>query len=225
MIDERRPDDPIRMYVRSGPMAASAEFVERTMRPIPRMRQRDSWRIRLERLGRPVSALAGAAATIVLVVAGLAVLADRSDTGTAPTPPPGPARPTFELDLAGSRVGAYRDDPTAATATCHEAGDGSWRLLYGGGDPYVSLDLLVVPGTQGDPSVAAEITAGPTYVRFDPDLVRGGDPAGRSTASVEILASPGGTTFIVEATTPDRTSGLDGGPVEVRLTAVCPDDP
>ena len=30
MIEERRPDDPIRLWVRDGPMVASSEFVERT---------------------------------------------------------------------------------------------------------------------------------------------------------------------------------------------------
>jgi hypothetical protein len=211
--------------VRSGPMAAPAEFVERTMRPVPRMRQRGSWRIRLERLGRPVSVLAGAALAIALVVAGFGMLMSRSGPGTSPTPTADRSRPTFQLDLAGSRVGAYRDDPAAPTATCRQAGDGSWRLLYGGGDPYVTLDLLVVPRTDATPSVAAEIMAGPTYVRFDPDLVRGGDPAGRSEASVEIRPGPGATTFVVQATTPDRTSGTDGAPVEVQLTAICPDRP
>jgi hypothetical protein len=220
MIDERRPDDPIRQWVRDGPMVASTEFVERTMRPIPRMRQRSSWRVRLARIAGPASGLAGAAAAVVLVVAGLSALSGGFDAGATPVPTADPSRPTFQLELTGSQIGSYRDDPTAATATCRQASDGSWRLLYGGGVPYVSIDLLVVPDADV-PAAAAEIFAGPAYLRFDPGLVRGGDPAGRSEASVDIQTGGDTTTFVVTATTPDRTTGVDGEPIEVTLTVVC----
>jgi hypothetical protein len=223
MIEERRPDDPIRLWVRDGPMIASTEFVDRTMRPIPRMRQRSSWRVRLARIGGPVSGLAAAAMAIVLVVAGLSAWSGGFDAGATPVPSPDASRPTFQLELQGSQVGSYRDDPTAATATCRQAGDGSWRLLYGGGDPYVSIDLLVVPDPAGGSAdAAAEIYAGPAYFRFDPGLVRGGDPAGRSEASVDIQPGIDATTFVVDATTPDRTTGVDLAPIDVSLTVVCP---
>ena len=38
MTDDRRADDAVRAWLRSGPEAATAEFVERTLRPIPHMR-------------------------------------------------------------------------------------------------------------------------------------------------------------------------------------------
>ena len=76
MNENHRSDDIVRAWVRSGPEQASAEFVERTLRPVPRMRQRRSWRILLERGSRPVLAGAGAVAVVVLI-AGLGLLAVR----------------------------------------------------------------------------------------------------------------------------------------------------
>ena len=45
MNENHRNDDIVRAWVRSGPEQASADLVERTLRPVPRMRQRRSWRI------------------------------------------------------------------------------------------------------------------------------------------------------------------------------------
>ena len=47
MIDDRHTDSKIKAWMQAGPDRASAEFVERTLTPIPRMRQRRSWRIAL----------------------------------------------------------------------------------------------------------------------------------------------------------------------------------
>ena len=72
MNENHRSDDIVRAWVRSGPEQASADLVERTLRPVPRMRQRRSWRMLLERVSRPVLAGAGAVAVVAVLVVGSA---------------------------------------------------------------------------------------------------------------------------------------------------------
>ena len=232
----RSPDQRVVDFLRSGPDAAPADFVEATLRPIPRMRQRRSWRIWLEGIVQPianhVSAVVGLAIVVVgvAVVAGLPGLAGVGEPSASP-----PTEPRFELTIrtgpdAGDYLtpgaGSYAGDPTASLNLCSQAADGSWRYLYAGGSPYGSLDLLI--GSNADQigasdDVAAEIEAGGTYVRFDPSVIRGGDQPGRSEASLIIEERDGSTTFVVSALTPDRTSGEDGPMLQVDLTVTCPD--
>jgi len=226
MNENQRNDDIVRAWVRSGPELASADFVERTLRPVPRMRQRRSWRILLERLSGPVLAGAGAVALVAVLIVGIAGLGGlRGVGGPVPTPSPSPSKPTFQLTVSGGPgTGTYSADPATSLNLCTHATDGSWRLLYGGGTPYVNLDVLVgpqaaQPGHASD--VAAEINAGPGYVRFDPGILRGGDAKGRSTASVVVSPSAGATTFTVTATTPD-VSNNEVGTVDIELTVTCP---
>ena len=221
------PDDAIRAWVRSGPEVASAQLVERTLSPIPHMRQRGRWRIRLsgERSGRPAfgGILAAAAAVVVLLATVVSGLPGLGGPGASASPS-APAEPTFELRVTGGPgAGSDQSDPAALTDLCTRAADGSWRFIYGSaGD---TVDLIVgagaaEPGGQG--LVAAEIEAGGGYVRFDPSVIRGGDPPGRSTATVSVEPLAGATRFDVVATTPDRTTGADGPPVQIELTVVCP---
>lgn len=228
MNDDRRSDDILRSWVRSGPEQASSEFVERTLRPIPRMRQRRSWRIALERVSRPVMATAAVAATIALLVVGIAGFLGMRGIGGGPATVPSspPSKPSFELTVTGSPgAGTYTTDTATSLNLCTHAADGSWRYLYVGGDPFVNLDVLIGPRAgqpDGASDVAAEIYAGPGYVRFDPAILRGGDPPGRSTASVDVRSAAATTTFVIHATTPDRTTGEDLDPVDIDLTLVCP---
>ena len=228
MNDERRADDLVRSWVRSGPDVVSAEFVERTLRPIPRMRQRRSWRIVLGRVSRPVLAGAWAVAVIALFVVGAGLFLGVSGGvgGPIATPSPSPSKPSFELTVdGGPGTGSYTTDPATSLNVCTHATDGSWRYLYGGGDPFVNLDLLVGPGA-GQPGaqnkVAAELNAGAGYVRFDPAVMRGGDPPGRSTATVVVEPSETSTTFVIHAVTPDHTTVEDINPVVIDLTVTCP---
>jgi hypothetical protein len=226
MTDDRRSDDILRSWVRSGPEGASSDFVERTLRPIPRMRQRRSWRIVFERLSRPVMATAAVAAAVAILAIGIAGLSGIPGVGgPGPAASPSPSKPTFELTVGGGLgAGTYTADPDTSLNLCTHASDGSWRYLYAGGDPFVNLDLLVGPGAGqagGASEVAAEIYAGPGYVRFDPAIMRGGDPPGRSTATVEVRSSRAATTFVVHATTPDDSSG-QSVPVDIDLIVVCP---
>ena len=140
-----------------------------------------------------------------------------------------PARPTFELRMEnGPGAGTYLADQKTTLSICSTASDGSWRYLYGGGDPFVNLDLLVGGAARqsgGEAHVAAEIEIGGDrrdYVRFDPMKMRGGDPPGRSTATVTITEAPTAVTFAIRATTPERVTGIDGPPVDVDLTVTCP---
>ena len=228
MSRQRAAEDPIRAWVRAGPETASASLVERTLAPIPHMRQRRSWWIVFDRVLRPGGALAGIAAAAVVVVVGAALLADLPGPGgVGSTPSPTASRgPTFTLEVTGSPgQGTYVADQSTSLNLCTAAPDGSWRFLYAGGEPFVNLDMLVgadagQPGFES--SVAVELYAGAGYVRFDPAVLRGGDPPGRSVASVVVEDLGTTTRFVVSATTPDRTSGIDGPPVEIALTVTCP---
>jgi hypothetical protein len=233
MSGQERTDDAVRAWIRSGPETASAEFVERTLRPIPRMRQRRSWRIALERLTQPVMAVGGAVALVVVLVAGLGILALRPGGvgGPAlPTASPGPSaggQPTFEMTIggAGPATGTYRSDLAASVDRCTHATDGSWRYIYVSGRPRLNLDLLIGPeaaSPAGSSHVALELEYDPGYFRFDPADMRGGDTAGRSTASIKVAPGPSSTTFTITAVTPDRSDGTDRDPVHVDMTVTCP---
>jgi hypothetical protein len=226
MNENDRNDDIVRAWVRSGPELASADFVERTLRPVPRMRQRRSWRILLERLSGPVLAGAGAVALIAVLIVGVTGFVGMRGVGApVPTPSPSPSKPSFVLTVSGGPgTGTYTADPATSLNLCTHATDGSWRLLYAGGTPHVELDFLVGPNAAqpgGASDVAAEINAGPGYVRFDPGILRGGDAKGRSTASVVISSRAAATTFTVTATTPD-ISNNEIGTVDIDLTVTCP---
>lgn len=231
MNGQERMDDAVRAWVRSGPESASAEFVERTLRPIPRMRQRRSWRISLERFTQPVMAVGGAIALVVVLVAGLGLVALRpGGVGGPPAPTGSPgasATPSFEMTIsgAGPGTGTYRSDPGASVNRCTHATDGSWRYTYVSGQPPINLDLLVGSGADaagGSNRVALELEYDPGYFRFDPADMRGGDTAGRSTASVMVTPGSSSTTFAITAVTPDRSDGTDRDPVHLDMTVTCP---
>ena len=231
MIDGERGDDAVRAWVRSGPEIASADFVERTLRPIPRMRQRRSWRIALQRFTQPVMAVGGAVALVVILAVSLSLIAFRMNDISSPvaTPSPGPSggQPAFEMTIsgAGPATGTYRSDPAASVNRCFHATDGSWRYTYVSGQPAINLDLLVGSGAGtpgGSSQVALELEYDPGYFRFDPADMRGGDTAGRSTASVTVTPGPTSTTFSITAVTPDRSDGTDRDPVHLDMTVTCP---
>jgi hypothetical protein len=233
MSGQERMDETVRAWVRSGPETASAEFVERTLQPIPRMRQRRSWRIALERFTQPVMAVGGVVALIVVLVAGLGFITLRpGGVGGPPTPtasggPSVSTQPTFEMTIsgAGPATGTYRSDPAASVNRCTHAADGSWRYIYVSGQPALNLDLLIGSGAAspgGSSQVALELEYDPGYFRFDPSDLRGGDTAGRSTASVTVTPGPASTTFAITAVTPDRSDGTDRDPVNADMTVTCP---
>jgi hypothetical protein len=221
------PEDVLIAWVRSGPETASSEFVDRTLAPIPHMRQRGRWRIRIERGSWAAPSLGGyLAAAAAIVIAAIAIVGSIPGFGgPGATPSSSPiAEPQFELVVSGGPgPGTYRSEPSALTRVCVKDADGAWRFIYG--HEGLTVDLIVGAGA-GQPGgaslVAAEIEAGGGYVRFDPTQIRGGDPPGRSTASVVVDDLGGATRFAVVATTPDRTTGSDLGPVEIELTVVCP---
>ena len=137
-----------------------------------------------------------------------------------------PRRPTFDLAIdGGPAAGRFASDSAASLNVCSRASDGSWRWMFAGGAPWVSIDLLV--GAQAaEPAhaadVALEITAGSGYLWIDQGGFRGGDAPGRSQVAVAVRAASAGTTFAVTATTPNRTTGGDGAPSTVTMTVTCP---
>jgi hypothetical protein len=229
MTSRRTTDDAIRDWLRSGPETASSELVTQTLRPVRRMRQRRSWRIAVDRVAGPSMRLAGIAAVLAIAIGtGLLLLrpGGLGDTGVGSGPSPAASRPSFRMEVTGGPgAGTYLSVPATNLSMCSKAADGSWRLMYVAGSPDVNLDMLVgsragQPGGSSD--VAVEVEYGAGYVRFDPADLRGGDPAGRSTATITVMAAAGGTTFAITATTPDRSTGSDGPPVHVDLTVTCP---
>src|SRR6188472_529838 len=135
-------------------------------------------------------------------------------------------RPSLDLTITGGLgAGSYVSDPSSTLNVCTHAKDGSWRVMYAGGKPWLSVDLLVGPhaveaGHEGD--LALEISAGPAYLWIDQPKFRGGDAPGRSKATVAANTEGGGVRFDVAATTPNRTPQGDGVSTELRLTVVCP---
>lgn len=230
----RSPEQRVVDFLRTGPEAASAEFVEVTLRPIPRMRQRRSWRIRLERVGAPLLQPIAAMFALVVVAGALIVAAS---VGGGIGRPPAPAEPFFELLLAPTNpnlvlpdTGPYVTDPTATTNTCSKLADGFWRIRYSGGSPYVRLDALIGPAAAAgarSEDVSAEIVIGSpltTLLNFDQPGYRSGDPPGRSTASVQTTVGPKAIAFDISATTPAARIDFSDLPytVDVDLRLVCP---
>jgi hypothetical protein len=228
-MNDRFADDAIRAWVASGPETASAALVERTLEPIPHMRQRRGWRSRLGRTNgvqRGLGALVAAAAAIVVLIAIPALVRVGGPGAPSASPSPTAGGPTFELSIDGTAGSVtYRSDASAPTNVCTHARDGSWRWIYGGGLPFIMIDMLVGPSA-GEPGGATQIAAeievdAGYYVRFDPSVMRGGDAPGRSTASVDIQRVGGLTRFTISATTPDHTTGDDGPAVDVELSVTC----
>jgi hypothetical protein len=228
MTDHPDVDVTIRDWILIGAEVAPADFVDETLRPIPRMRQRRSWRIALDPLTRPAASVLMAAATVAIAVValgafGLASGGGRLGGGSSPTP----SKPTFQMTISAfADAGSYTSDPAAGLDYCLHASDGAWRFQYVGGQPAINIDMLVgsdAAGAGGAGHVAAEITFDDQTLHIDPSDLRGGDfPLGRSTASVQVRTGPGSITFVMTATTPDRSTGYDGAPVQVDLTVVCP---
>lgn len=230
----RSRDRRVADWLRSGPEAAAAEFVDATLRPIPRMRQRRSWRIALERRGQPLlqPAVLGLAALVIVGALGVVGSVGRGPIGLS-----APTSPTFELRInpsdSGDTIpdtGPFVTDPSATTNTCSQLADGFWRMRYSGGEPYVRLDVLVGPlaaagGRSRD--VSAEIVIGSpltTLLNFDQPGYRSGDAPGRSTAIVDTTIGSDGITFDIAATTPRAKVDFTDYPytVDVGLTIVCP---
>lgn len=227
MIDDLHTDPVVRAWIEAGPDRASTEFVERTLAPIPRMRQRRSWRITLGRRAGPLLMSAAAAAAVIAVALGSGLLPKGTPIGgsgpsNSASPALGSYKPTFELTFGdGASARVFHSDPTASVASCNVKQAGPSYALYAGGDPFVNIDFLVGAGAEkpgGASRVAAEIQADDLYVRFDPAILRGGDAAGRSQATVAISTVGSATTFVVDATTPDTRTGR---PIHVALTITC----
>jgi hypothetical protein len=226
MTDHPDVDVTIRDWILIGAEVAPADFVDETLRPIPRMRQRRSWRIALDPLTRPAASVLMAAATVAIAVValgafGLASGGGRLGGGSSPTP----SKPTFQMTISAfADAGSYTSDPAAGLDYCLHASDGAWRFQYVGGQPAINIDMLVgsdAAQPSGARHVAAEITFDDQTLKFDPADMRGGDIRGRSTASVQVHADSAATTFVVTAVTPDRVGGPDGAPDKIDLMVVC----
>ena len=185
MNGNHRSDDIVRAWVQSGPELASADLVERTLRPVPRMRQRRSWRILLERLSAPVLAGTGAVALVAVLIVGIGrhFVGMRGVGGPADSDPE-PSKPTFELTVRGGPgAGTYRrilrQASTSAPTRPTARGAISMRAAIRSS---ISTSSWALAGrSDGSSDVAVELYAGHGYLRFDPGILRGGDAKDRST--------------------------------------------
>jgi hypothetical protein len=177
----------------------------------------------MPRFSSPIATLASLAIVGIIATgcAGTGVAAAPAGASAAAA-----SRPSLDLTITGGQgAGSYVSDPSSSLNVCTHTKDGSWRLLYAGGSPWLAVDLLVGPhaaeaGRAGD--LALEISAGTAYLWIDQPKFRGGDAPGRSTATVTLRSDGGNTTFDVAATTPNRTPAGDGVSTGVALTVVCP---
>jgi hypothetical protein len=174
------------------------------------------------RFSAPFAALA----TLAIVLAGCGQAAGAGTATKAPAAPAVATRPTFELTIAGgAAAGSYATDPKASLATCSTSASGVRSLLYAGGDPWVSIDLVMgagiaEPGHESD--VAIELQVRSDYLWIDTGGLRGGDAPGRSTATVRVEPAAGSMRYAIDATTPYRTPEGDGLTATIALTVTCP---
>jgi hypothetical protein len=177
----------------------------------------------MPRFSSPITTLAGLALVGILATgcAGTGAAAAPAVASVAAA-----ARPSLDLKITGGLAsGSYVADTSASLNYCSHTKDGTWRVLYAGGKPWLAVDLLVGPhaaeaGHEGD--LALEISAGPAYLWIDQPKFRGGDAPGRSKATVALRSDGAGMEFDVTATTPNRTPEGDGASTDVALTVVCP---
>jgi hypothetical protein len=165
-------------------------------------------------------------ATLVIVLAacGQAAGAGPIDAPPSSASPLAVTRPEFELTIAGgTAAGSYTADPKASLATCSTSGTGVRSVLYAGGDPWLSIDLVIgataEPGHASD--LALELQVGSDYLWIDTGGLRGGDAPGRSTANVRVEPTTGGIRYAIDATTPYRTPDGDGLAATIALTVTC----
>jgi hypothetical protein len=181
----------------------------------------------MPRFSAPRNVLAGLM-VVAIVTAGCAA-------ATTTAPPPSAAggagqvaatRPVLEMTITGGLgAGTYVSDPASTLNYCLHSADGSWRYMYGGGDPWASVDLLFgarVAERGGAGDVAAEIETGSAYLWIDQPNFRGGDAKGRSSATVAVSTDATAITFHVTGSTPDRTPAGDGMTSTLDLTVTCP---
>ena len=180
----------------------------------------------MPRFSAPITTLAGLA-VICIIATGCAGSGAAAAPARATTAPWATAtrRPSTVTLTGGVGAGSYKADTTSSLDVCTKAPDGSWRLLYGGGTPFVELDLLVGPKA-GQPdganqAAARDRTPGRATSGSTQRIMRGGDRKGRSTATIAVASTAEATTFKVTATTPDVAAD-DIGTVDVDLTVTCP---
>lgn len=175
-----------------------------------------------------IPAVIAAITVIVIGCAATGVAAEGPSQTSAVPSAATAAKPDFTLGIAGV-VGNFslRADQTSSLDQCTHAKDGSWRLIYGGGTPWISVDVLVVPDageapTSGQVALEVDIPHGANmaYAWVDPWNLRSHELPGRSTASVAIRRSDATVSFDVKATTPDKDH--HDTPMDVSMSIDCP---
>jgi hypothetical protein len=159
----------------------------------------------------------GLALVVVALVASGCAAPGVASTPVAPSPA-GPV-PAFELALDGTvALPAYVSDAAASLNECAPASTGGWSYLYGGGTPFVTVDLKVYSdGTSGvDPADfdLDVVTPGAVAIRVVPSGRKEG-AQGSGTVRVEPQAD-GGVAIVLDG----EAITLQGGPGSLGRTSV-----
>ncbi len=229
MNERRTPDDIIRSWVRSGPESASPDLFERTLKPIPRMHQRRSWRIGLGGVlgpvARPVVAVGGAVAVVAVSVALVGrLMLGTTDSGAAAELPRS-ARPTFQLEIGGGAgKGTYVSDPTGESLSLLARRGWLMAVPVRGREPRRRPRHARRLRRRNTGRILTRRGRGQRGGRLL--QVRSGEPAGRRRQGPEHGVRDGRERCRHDdvhdrATTPD--GGVDAtDPIDVHLTVTCP---
>jgi len=171
-------------------------------------------------------------ALVILLATMLVAACAGSPASPAPSSAPSAAvagtaaKPDFDLTLDGTvELPTYTSDKAAALNFCSQATSGGWSYSYGGGDPFVTLNV----------SIYSLVTDGSNPSDFDFEVVAPDTRTVRLVASGRKEGVQGVGTATVSTTDDGGTliqidgSGvtLQGGPrskgdTEVHLTLRCP---
>ena len=132
--------------------------------------------------------------------------------------------PTFDLVLDGVvDLPAYASDRAASLNTCAQSDSGGWSYLYGGGSPFMTLELSIFSGVISGTNPAdfnLDVDTQGSVVRVVPSGRREG-PKGTGAASIVSTADEVVITIEGSSIT-RRGSAVDHGATDVALTVHCP---
>ena len=172
-----------------------------------------------------------AARVALTAIVGLAIVACSGPASpVAPSPSTAPVAgtaidPVFDLDLGGAvELTGYHSDPAAGLNTCAPGSGGGWTYMYGGGQPFVSVDISLFEGAMdgSNPSdFDLDIGAQSRAVR----LVASGRREGvQGTGTARLTTENGMAVIVVDGTAVTLEGGqVSHGDTEVHLTIRCTD--
>ena len=131
---------------------------------------------------------------------------------------------TFDLMLDGVvDLPSYQSDRAAGLNTCARSKTGGWSYLYGGGSPFVAVDLSIFSGvmTGSNPSdFNLGIDVRDSAVRVVPS---GRLEGAKGTGTASVMTTADEIVITIEGSSITRQgSAVDHGATDVALTVHCP---